>query len=94
MEIKQILKGWGNFVLKELDLLSEDTRILGEQRALICAECPMRTVGKCDKNKTMEVHKDFIYSGTSRTKGEIVHGCGCPIEKKIYSDAQCPIGNW
>ena len=96
MEIKQVLKGWGNFVLKELNFLDERTKKTAEQRMLICSTCPVRTIGKCDKTKTGIVLEDFHYTPTNenRKKGQEVHGCGCPLEKKLLSDSQCPIKAW
>ncbi len=94
-KLKEILNGWTNLALDELDLLDEDIKQEGERRAEICNSCPMRTGNTCDPNKVLPAIKDFVYNSEPRFKGKIYRGCGCPLKPKVLSTkSQCPIGNF
>jgi len=94
-KLKQILEGWTNLALNELDLLDEDTKKEGERRAEICDSCPIRTEGFCDPSKSLPAVKDFVYNSEQRFKGRMYQGCGCPLKPKVLSPKnQCPIGKF
>lgn len=66
-----------------------------EKRLKICKECPIYNKGYCSKNKWGDVIKDFIYEDNNRIKGQIVNGCGCPLDQKTSSlSTQCPTNRW
>ena len=80
----QIAEGWFNGFLKDLNLLDEKTKKLGEARISICLNCPIRSGDRCDINK----------SGVSRL-GFSFKGCGCKIDKKtLCIECVCPGGHW
>jgi hypothetical protein len=84
MIIRQIAEGWFNDFLKDVDLLDEKTKALGENRMNICADCPVRTSNTCDHTKrSLNIH------------GVSFNGCGCRVDKKaLCIDCSCPGGFW
>jgi len=84
MILMQIAEGWFNGFLKDLNLLDEKTKKLGESRMSVCLECPIRTGDRCDRNKT-----------GSNKHGISFNGCGCIITKKtLCIECVCPGGHW
>lgn len=84
-KLKEILDGWSNFVLKELDLLSNEIKQIGKVRIDICNGCEIRTHNICSPNKKAK-HKE---------NGKLVNGCGCLLNAKVLSlDSTCPLGKW
>jgi hypothetical protein len=84
MLLKQIAEGWFNDFLKELNLLDENVKNLGESRMNICSSCPVRTGNRCDREKS---HKSI--------HGIKFSGCGCRIDKKtLCVTCSCPGGYW
>lgn len=84
MSITHIAEGWFNGFLKDLNLLDEDIKKIGEARMNICSACLVRSDNKCDRNKTH-----------INTSGSSFNGCGCRIDKKtLCVDCQCPGGFW
>jgi len=84
MSLKQIAEGWFNDFLKDLNLLDETTKALGEKRMSICSNCPVRTDNRCDHAKQ---HTDI--------DGAIFNGCGCYVHKKtLCVDCACPGKFW
>ena len=51
VKITSILEGWGNYLLKSLNLLSLDKKRVAYDRLLICDNCKTRTNKICDKHK-------------------------------------------
>ena len=84
MPLKDIAEGWLNNFLKSIDLLNEDVKRLGENRASICKDCPVRTDSTCDSTKS---HR--------KKTGENFNGCGCHIAAKVLCvNCECPGGFW
>lgn len=83
-KLLNIAEGWFNDFLKDLNLLDEETKNLGELRMSICKDCPIRTQSTCDRQKI----------GTSKA-GFPFNGCGCNVHKKtLCRECSCPGGHW
>lgn len=87
---KEIADGW------YYDAFPTDAIIaLAEDRAEICAQCPLNKNNTCDSNTNGIAVKDFEYQGQARKEGKRYNGCGCPLSKKTKSpDTKCPLGKW
>jgi len=91
-KFKEIVNGWKNYAFptKEIEELAED-------RALICATCPLNVKGTCSSSKVGKVEKTFYYKveNQNRLEGELHFGCGCPLKSKLRSEnSQCPLGKF
>lgn len=85
MGISNILRGWGNLILDEFDLLSPELKDLAERRLKICDSCEIRTDNKCDKRK----------KGINIETGQLVKGCSCNLSAKCLDpDSECPLAKW
>lgn len=85
MLLKEILEGWGNWILDKLKLVDPQTKEIAKLRLLVCDTCPIRTGHICSPNKS-DVHV---------ITGETKFGCGCAIPAKTLSlDSKCPLGKW
>jgi hypothetical protein len=49
--LENIVSGWYNFLLNELNLLDEETKQIGLKRLEICNGCDTRTSSYCDEEK-------------------------------------------
>jgi len=86
----EIVDGWKNYVFP-----NKKVEYIAKARALICAECPLYSIGICNPLKKGKVVKDFIYKGKLRKEGEEYPGCSCPVASKARSlNSQCPLGRW
>jgi hypothetical protein len=84
MVLKHIAEGWFNDFLKDMNLLDENIKNLGERRMAVCSSCPVRTENRCDNNKS---HKNI--------DGITFNGCGCRIDKKtLCVECNCPGRFW
>jgi hypothetical protein len=84
MALKHIAEGWFNSFLSSINMLDESMKKLGETRASICINCPVRTEHLCDSQKS---HRDKT--------GKTFNGCGCHIHAKVLCEGcQCPGGFW
>tara|TARA_R110000868_G_scaffold14414_2_gene67056 strand:+ start:47452 stop:47787 length:336 start_codon:yes stop_codon:yes gene_type:complete len=96
-QIKQILNGWANLALDQLELLPEGLKKESENRFEICDKCPLRDNNRCDPNKTGQAVKTFLYIATAeqRIEGSEYKGCGCNLSAKVVAgNSQCPLGKW
>jgi hypothetical protein len=84
MALKHIAEGWFNSFLDSVNLLDEQTKILGENRMLVCSNCSIRKLNICSsQNESINI------------KGKSFKGCGCRIDKKVLcKECQCPGGYW
>lgn len=74
---------------------NESVKELAENRAKICASCPLNIDNYCSKHKQGIVKETFEYNEQLRIKGSIQNGCACFLPSKIKSpDSKCPINNW
>lgn len=89
-KIAEIYAGWKNDAFPTEDILE-----MSEQRARICAGCPLNVNNTCSKKKTGIAVIDFVYREEMRIKGKEYPGCGCPLTKKTKStNSKCPLGKW
>lgn len=89
-KFKEIVSGWKNLVFK--DPVIEK---LANERAFICAGCPLNINSVCDSSIEGEVIEDFTYGDVLRKKGDIHKGCNCPLDAKTRSESsKCPLGKW
>ncbi len=94
-KLKEILTGWANLALDQIDQLDEETKKEGERRASICNDCPIRKSNSCDNTQMLEATVDFMYGQEHREKGTWYSGCGCNLKAKVLSPpSQCPVGKW
>jgi hypothetical protein len=85
MAISNIIRGWGNIILDELDFLNPVIKEKAEERLNICDTCPLRTNNKCDKTK----------KGINIETGEEVYGCSCNLTAKALDpSSMCPLHKW
>lgn len=81
MNIKNIINGWQNFILK-----SEVTEQLASDRALECIGCE-----HAKKRKLIA----FIKDDFKEIEGYICNLCKCPLSAKIRSISEkCDIDKW
>lgn len=89
-QLGQIWEGWKNLVFKDPEI-----EAIALPRLDICADCPIRTNGTCDKNKELEAVRDFVLDNEKRIKGQLYKGCNCNLEAKARcKHCKCPIGKW
>lgn len=89
---RNIIDGWYNDAFPTEDIIK-----LSEERASICAGCPLNVNNACSSKKTGEVVETFLYKtkGETRVKGSIQKGCGCFLSKKLKApNDQCPLAKW
>lgn len=83
-QVSHIIEGNVNKALDSVGLLSEDTRMLGEQRFDNCMHCDDRPH---PGNKNI--------NGPGMTVDNRCKVCGCDMTKKtLVIGATCPIGRW
>ena len=86
----EIIEGWNNYIFP-----NKKVEYIAKTRALICAECPLYSIGICNPLKKGKVVKDFTYENSIRKEGEEYSGCGCPIATKTRSlSSKCPLGKF
>ena len=84
LQVRGITEGWVNHYLNKINKLPYKKSKLAEDKLKICINCELYTENKCDKNKTT---KDDL--------GETVNGCGCEVDKKVFSEtSECPANKW
>lgn len=87
---KEIYDGWVNDAFPTPEILE-----IAEQRAKICASCPLNVDNYCSRKQTGIAVTTFEYQEELRQEGREYKGCGCPLSKKTKSlDSKCPIGKW
>lgn len=87
---KEIYEGWKNDLFPTDEILK-----MAEERAKICASCPLNVNNHCSPSIEGIAEKDFEYQGEIRKKGQVYKGCGCPLSKKLKSETtKCPLGKW
>ena len=88
--LKEIYEGWKNDAFPTPDIIE-----MAEERAKICALCPLNRNNHCSTFESGQAVMDFIYKEEMRYKGRTYQGCGCPLSKKTKSpDSKCPLGKW
>ena len=81
MNVKNILNGWQNFILK-----SEVTETMAEHRAGHCIVCP-----EFKEGKLLAMIKDDF----KEVEGYYCNLCKCPISAKIRSEKEtCDLNKW
>ena len=84
-KLKEILDGWSNMVLKQLNKLDQNIIGIGEKRIEICKDCNIRTHNICSPTKR----------GKHKQNGKLINGCGCLLDAKVLSiKSTCPLGKW
>ena len=85
MSLKNILDGWGNWVLQNFNLLGPEIEKISKARLIICDVCDIRIGNLCSSKK----------QGINIKNKKTVSGCGCLIPQKTLSpSSKCPLGKW
>jgi len=88
--LREIYDGWKNDAFPTDDVLT-----MSEQRARICASCPLNINGTCSPEVQGEAVITFEYREELRHQGKLYKGCNCPLSKKTKSPkSKCPLGKW
>ena len=89
-KLAEIYDGWKNDAFPTDEIIE-----MADNRAMICASCPLNINNVCSTSVEGEAVTDFVYQGAQRTKGTKYKGCGCPLSKKTKStNSKCPLGKW
>lgn len=83
LPLKEIAKGWVNFVIQP-----DDLKALAAERLEICDACP-------HKKQLNSVGQAIITTINSQASTYLCDICGCPLAaKSINSGSPCPLGKW
>ena len=89
-KLKEIWDGWKNDAFPTKEIVD-----MANERAHICANCPLNVNNVCSTQVEGEAVADLNYQGEERFKGWKYNGCGCPLSKKTKSPtSKCPLGKW
>ena len=85
VNIKNIVKGWGNYIADEIGILDQKTQKLSVERLNICDKCLLRSGMMCNPNRM----------GKNIKTGQTTFGCGCVLVAKTkVKEAECPLNKW
>ena len=85
VSIKDIVKGWGNYIADEIGVLDKETQKLSVKRLSVCNKCLLRSGVLCSSHRM----------GKNIITGQQTHGCGCILVAKTkVIEAECPLSKW
>ena len=85
ISLKNILEGWGNWVLQNFKILGSEIEEMSKMRLLVCNICDIRNGNICSSE----------LQGINIKTKEVKSGCGCRIPQKTLSpSSKCPLGKW
>lgn len=84
-----IYDGWKNATKESLGFGDPAVEEEAKRRVLICAKCPLFSLGVCSAFKSVKVKNE------ETKQYEQIRGCGCPLHMKVRSmESQCPLKKW